>query len=203
MSATLHHIDKALANKVVAGDAAAFDEFFKCYFPKLFRFVMARVSGDSLVAEEIVQRTLCQVVETLSKYRGEASLYTWLCQISRNELSAHYRRNRLEAAHNLPLEDNPAVLAALESLSAGENRPEDARRSQEVARFVQLTLDNLPVRYATALEMKYVLGASVEEVGEQLGVGVKAAESVLSRARAAFKDGFQTLWGANLTELLG
>jgi DNA-directed RNA polymerase specialized sigma24 family protein len=35
-----------------------------------------------------------------------------------------------------------------------------------------------------------VLGLSVEEIAERLGLGPKAAESLLSRARQAFREGF-------------
>jgi len=42
--------------------------------------------------------------------------------------------------------------------------------------------------------MKYINGNSVAEIAERLGVGEKAAESVLSRARSAFRDGFRSLW---------
>ncbi|MCP5090499.1 MAG: hypothetical protein GY949_06225 [Gammaproteobacteria bacterium] len=59
---------------------------------------------------------------------------------------------------------------------------------------MKTTLEHLPAKYAIALDMKYVQGCSVAEIGEKLGVGTKAAESVLSRARAAFKDGFRSLW---------
>jgi RNA polymerase sigma-70 factor (ECF subfamily) len=57
-----------------------------------------------------------------------------------------------------------------------------------------VTLEFLPSNYATALEMKYIRGCSVAEIGERLGIGTKAAESVLTRARAAFKEGFRSLW---------
>ncbi|MGB5512046.1 MAG: sigma-70 region 4 domain-containing protein, partial [Woeseiaceae bacterium] len=59
---------------------------------------------------------------------------------------------------------------------------------------VKTTLEYLPANYATALEMKYIQGCSVAEIAARLNIGTKAAESVLSRARAAFKDGFKSLW---------
>ena len=59
---------------------------------------------------------------------------------------------------------------------------------------MRATLDYLPARYACALEMKYIRGCSVDEIGEKLNISSKAAESVLSRARAAFKEGFMSLW---------
>ena len=48
--------DMALARRVLAGEEAAFDEFFTAYFPRLYRFALARLGGNEDVSEEIVQQ---------------------------------------------------------------------------------------------------------------------------------------------------
>lgn len=186
--------DRDLARRVAAGDRKAFDAFFREYFPRLYRFTLTRIGSDESLAEEIVQRTLILAMRKMGNYRGEAMLFTWLCQICRNEMAAVYRQRGLEAERQVPLEDNPAVQAALESLSAEGATPETQHSSDELARFVRVTLEYLPAKYATALEMKYIQGCSVEEIGAELEISGKAAESVLTRARAAFKEGFRSLW---------
>jgi RNA polymerase sigma-70 factor, ECF subfamily len=185
--------DRALAKKIAGGDADAFEGFFREYFPRLYRFTLTRVNGDAELAEEVVQRAMCLVVRKLHGYRGEALLFTWLCQICRNEMAAMFRERRVAPDSEVPLEDNPAVQAALASLSLDVG-PERAQSNAELARFVRVTLEYLPTRYACALEMKYIRGCSVDEIGERLNISGKAAESVLSRARDAFREGFRSLW---------
>lgn len=186
--------DRALAGRVAGGDQNAFDEFFREYFPRLYRFTLTRVDNDAALAEEIVQRTMCIVVRTMGSYRGEALLFTWLCQICRNEMNAVFRQRGVEARSDIPLDDHPAVQAALESIMSDDFRPESIRRREEIATFVRTTLDQLPRKYAVALEMKYIYGNSVAEIARALGLGEKAAESLLTRARAAFREGFRSLW---------
>ena len=186
--------DRTLAKRVASGDEPAFEEFFREYFPRLFRFTLSRVNGDADLAEEIVQRTMCRVVQKMGSFRGEALLFTWLCQICRNEMVATYRQRGIQDSQTVPLEDHPAIRAALESISVDTDTPEINRTQEELARFVRLTLEYLPAKYATALELKYIRGCSVDEIGAQLNISTKAAESVLSRARAAFKEGFRSLW---------
>lgn len=186
--------DRSLAARVAAGDRQAFDEFFREYFPRLYRFALTRTDSDADLAEEIVQRTMCVVVRKMSSYRGEALLFTWLCQICRNEMAAVFRQHGVESPGRVSIEDHPSVQAALESIGMDEFRPEAQQRQDEIASFVRATLDYLPARYATALEMKYINGNSVAEIADELGIGEKAAESVLSRARAAFREGFKALW---------
>lgn len=187
-------LDRALARRVASGDEEAFNQFFREYFPRLFRFTMARTDGDDILAEEIVQRTMCKVVRKIGSYRGEALLFSWLCQICRNETTELYRKSGYPGRNVVPIEDNPAVRAALESMADDLAGPEKQKADDELARFVHITLEHLPVRYSTALEMKYISGMSVDEIGKTLQISTKAAESVLSRARAAFKEGFRSMW---------
>jgi RNA polymerase sigma-70 factor (ECF subfamily) len=187
-------LDRSLASRVAAGDQDAFDGFFREYFPRLYRFILSRVDNNPGLAEEIVQRTMCIVVRKMGSFRGEALLFTWLCQICRNEARAVYRKHKLEFQEDIPIEDHPAVQAALESVMSDDHRPESARRHEEISHFVTVTLEHLPTNYATALEMKYIQGNSVAEIAAKLEVGEKAAESLLSRARAAFKERFRSIW---------
>ena len=191
--------DRILTRRLLAGEEAAFEEFFQDYFPRIFRFALARLGHDEAEAEEVAQATLCQVVRKLDTYRGEAALFTWLCTFCRHEISAHLRRKQREPQRVRLIEDNPEVRAALESLLADEFvPPEEALRRKELARLVQVALDHLPPRYGDALEWKYIHGLTVKEIASILEVGPKAAESLLTRARQAFRDGFTTLASESL-----
>lgn len=186
--------DRYLARQVAGGDRPAFDAFFKEYFPRLFRFALGRVGNDPALAEEVVQRTMCIVVRKMGSYRGEALLFTWLCQICRNEMAAVYRQRGEQFRADVPIEDHPSVQAALESMYSDEHQPEAAQKQHEIAHFVKATLQHLPSNYAKALEMKYVNGNSVREISQEMGLSEKATESLLTRARKAFKKGFSSLW---------
>lgn len=186
--------DKTLTRRLLAGDQPAFEEFFNAYFPRLFRFALPRVGGDGDAAEEATQAALVKAIEKLHTYRGEAALFTWLCAICRNEIAAIHRRTFREPALTL-VEDAPEIRAALEALASDAPGPEAALRDAELARLVQVTLDSLPRNYASALEWKYMQGLAVREIGERLGLGPKAAESMLARARGAFREGFAALTG--------
>ena len=186
--------DRWLVKRLLAGDERAFEEFFAGYFPRLYRFALSRVDLDHDKAEEIVQATLSRVVTKLHTYRGEAALFTWLCTFCRHEISAYFRRERRTHQQVELIEDTPEIRAALESLGVAlEGEPEAVYHRNELARLVQVTLDHLPTRYGDALEWKYIQGWSVKEIAGRLEVSPKAAESLLTRARQAFRDGFTTL----------
>ena len=91
---------------------------------------------------------------------------------------------------SVPLaEDEPEIRAALESLRAAT--VDDSRRDRSIASrlaaFVQRVLDQLPSHYADALEWKYIDEVPVQEIASRLGLGAKAAESLLTQvARVRF-----------------
>ena len=188
------HADKALVARVLAGDDRAFDEFFHQYFDRLYRFALVRLRNEPDLAEDAVQQTLCKAIEKLRSYRGEAALFTWLCQICRNVITDSYRARDREHQHSVPFEDSEEIRAALDVLGAPDlDDPLRSALRAEAGRIVQLVLDHLPGRYGDVLEWKYVQGLSVNEIAERLHVGPKAAESLLTRARDAFREGFATL----------
>ncbi len=190
---TQHPDERVLVRQMLDGKEEAFEEFFNMYFPGLFRFALTRLRQET-AAEEVVQRALCKAVTKLSAYRGEAALFTWLCTFCRHEISAY-----LKAENHLYLTDliqeTPEIAAALDSLltAAAEDRPDQALLRKEVSQLVQLALDALPFHYSSALEWKYIEGISVKEIAGRLDLGIKAAESLLTRARQAFRDSFLTL----------
>ena len=191
------HVDLAVARRILAGDEAAFRALFDRFFPRLYRFALARLDGDHEAARDIVQQTFCRATERLGSYRGEAALYTWFYQICRNALMDYYRFTSRRARVVVPLEDQPDIRAVLETLAAPlADQPETAMWRSDVRRLVQATVDALPERYGEVLEWKYVDDEPVKSIAHRLGVSDKAAESLLMRARNAFCDAITTMAGS-------
>jgi len=178
--------DRRLVRRLRNGDEEAFDEFFERMFPRVYRFALPRVGRHEDAAEDVAQATLSQAVRRLETWRGEASLFTWICTICRHEIDAWHRAHPDHRAVEL-IEDAPEFRAALESLQAQPDVEATLAR-QEIAELVQRILDYLPTHYASVLEWKYLDDEPVREIAARLDVTEKAAESLLTRARAAFRD---------------
>jgi RNA polymerase sigma-70 factor (ECF subfamily) len=186
--------DRDLVRRMLGGEEHAFDEFFETNFDRVFRFAVRRV-GDSGAAEDIAQAAIVAAIRRLHTWRGEASLFTWLCAICRREIMAHVARTN-RAPAGWAIDDEPAAAAVLEGLSSLESSPEQTAAHEEMRQRVRLTLDYLPGRYGDVLEWKYLEGLTVNEIAARLGLSPKAVESMLTRARAAFREGFGALPGA-------
>jgi len=188
------HEDSAIVDRLLDGEETAFKAVFDSYFPRLYRFALSRVGGNSDDAVELVQLTFCKAFERLDSWRGEASLYGWMLQICRNALIDRARRVGARPQH-ISLGDGDDMLEAIvTALRAPENeQPESQAARDELLRIIQATLDYLPSHYGDVLEWKYVEGDSVIEIATRLQVAPKAAESLLTRARKAFREAIVAL----------
>lgn len=185
--------ERNLVDRMRAGEEEAFEVFAACYIPALYRFAGRRLNHDRELTKEMVQSTLCKVIEKLDSYRAEAPLLTWLCACCKNEIAAHYRRmgrrpREVEldeaSAETVPnggfLGDPPASL-------------EERLEQGEMAERVHVALDQLPPGYARAMEWRYLEDLPVTEIARRLESSYKAAESLLSRAREAFRGAYENL----------
>jgi RNA polymerase sigma-70 factor (ECF subfamily) len=208
MASLKAHDDTRLVRRLVDGEEAAFEEFFEAMYPALYRFALARLDGQREAAEDVAQTTLFRAIGKLKTYRGEASLLTWLCTFCRHEIFAYVKAHR-HIGNVVPIDDAPEIRAALESLHATETTdPHLALDRQQQASVIQRVLDQLPPHYGSVLEWKYIDELPVQEIAERLGIRLRAAESLLARARRAFRDALLTvssvltLDGDNLTRVL-
>ena len=189
------HDDLKLVARLLRGDDEAFNTFVDEYYPRLYRFAYPRMGSDVEAAQDVVQGTFEKVLPNLGSYRGEAALFSWLCSFCRFEIAAAWRKRAREGPRVELTEDSAEVRAALESLAMSETGPEDELVRKELARLVRVALDYLPPNYGKALEWKYLRGLPVREIADRLGLSAKAAESLLTRARNAFRDAFGELSG--------
>jgi RNA polymerase sigma-70 factor (ECF subfamily) len=129
-------------------------------------------------AEDVRQETLIAATAAIARYRGEVPLFAWLCGIARHKAADHLRRQ--------PEPQAPLGLPNCEPEASAAGSPEAAVMRLETRAQILETLWGLPADYRTALVWRYVDGEGVEAIAKKLGRTYKGAESVLSRARAAF-----------------
>ncbi|HVS01753.1 MAG TPA: sigma-70 family RNA polymerase sigma factor [Thermoanaerobaculia bacterium] len=187
---TRHRQDLALVARMLRGEEEAFATFTERYLPALYRFTSSRLDGDRELTRDTVQTAMTKALDKLATYRGEAPLSTWLCACCRNEILMTFRSRRT-APEQVELDDAVQPMAGFPALQAAD--PEAALIGREAAERVHMALDLLPSHYARALEWKYLDRLSVDAIAARLGVRPKAAESLLTRARRAFRACYEDL----------
>ncbi|HWH71999.1 MAG TPA: RNA polymerase sigma factor, partial [Candidatus Sulfotelmatobacter sp.] len=172
----------ALMERVTGGDESALQTLYDRYADPLFAYLYHAVDGARPEAEEIWQDTLEAAIRTLPSYRGQSRFFSWLCSIARHKLADHWRRqSRLRQHLDLMA---PEDLVRL--LDDGPLPDEIVGQRATCLRVVEV-LGQLAPDYRTALVARYADGRSVEEIARLLDRSYKATESVLSRAKEAFR----------------
>jgi RNA polymerase sigma-70 factor (ECF subfamily) len=168
--------ERGLRAAVLAGDEAAWAALYQESFAVLSAYVRWRCGGLPDAADEIVQETWLTAVRRIRRFdpaRGDFA--GWLRGIAANLLRNRVRRRRTSGrvprtARQSP---DPAV---------------ERNRAERVA----AALAALPERYEAVLRAKYLDGRSVGDIAAAGGETPKAVESLLTRARQAFRDAYGT-----------
>lgn len=178
--------DRVLLVRAERGDQAAFDRLVRRHTPRMYR-VALRITGTSADAEDVVQDAWVSAWRSLSDFRSESQVSTWLYRVVSNAALMHVRRRRPTVSLDATLAGERSGGSAWDAVSRAEVSPdpeEAAVRSEQVTAVLQAVASLEP-----AQRVPFVLheleGLSYGEVAEVLGVGVPALHSRLHRARVA------------------
>ncbi|MCP4602894.1 MAG: RNA polymerase sigma factor [Proteobacteria bacterium] len=103
--------DEALLAACAKGDTAALGALFNRHSSSVYRF-LARMSGtDNQDLDDLVQSTFIEVQLSANRFRGNASVRTWIFSIAAN-IVQHYirsekrRRGLIDAVKTLPVRED-------------------------------------------------------------------------------------------------
>lgn len=149
--------------------------------PRIYGYFYPRVGGDRALAEDLTQDTMLSAVRSPNTPEHPEEQIRWLYGIARNRLIDHYRkqgRERTIFGARLDVED-PGEQPGLPDLNL---------ESLPVRQEVITVLGALSPRYRAAIVLKYLDGLDVESVGAALFLSESATQSLLARARNAFRS---------------
>jgi RNA polymerase sigma-70 factor, ECF subfamily len=170
--------ERGLRDAVVAGDEAAWRAWYGAEYAPLEAYVLWRAGGARDLADDVLQETWLTAVRRVRRFDPAAgSFHGWLCGIAANVLRNHVRSHRRRRRRQEPLNGDLA-----------QEYPALANR--ERAERIAAALAELPDRYEIVLRMKYLDRLSVAEIAATTGETEKAVESLLTRARAAFREAY-------------
>jgi RNA polymerase sigma-70 factor (ECF subfamily) len=170
--------ERGLHAAVLDGDERAWNTLYADAFDGLYAYVRWRCSGLHDLADEIVQETWLIAVCRIRTFVPEnGSFLGWLRGIAANVIRNHLRR-RTPARGRVPVA--VTVQAA-----------DDAMQRREEAEQVARALAALPEQYEAVLRAKYLEDQSVAEIAVERGESMKAVESLLTRARQAFRENYK------------
>ena len=79
------------------------EELYRTYFDIVYRYIRS-VSQDGSLAEEVTQETFFKALEKIDQFRGDCDVRVWLCQIAKNTLYDHLKKQKKQLLGDEKLE---------------------------------------------------------------------------------------------------
>lgn len=186
-SRTAAHVraeERALCERVAAGDQAAFAKLVERYQHRVFGFC-ARMIGDRAEAEDIAQDVFLTVYRNAGEFRGDSAFSTWLFRIAKNQTlnRIKYLERRGRSARRADPEAADARIARLVDPDAAG--PDEALADRQQAEMVQAAIEELAEEHRAVVVLRDLEDLSYEEISEITGLPLGTVKSRIHRARSA------------------
>ncbi|MCA9613957.1 MAG: RNA polymerase sigma factor [Sandaracinus sp.] len=168
---------EGLAARAATGDRRAAEQLLHRLLPRVRNLVRYLVRGDTHV-DDMAQNALLAILRGLPGYRGEGAFKAWADRITVRETLAYAKRERARFAATR--EAAPDLHVVREE---GQRTDVYVKR-RDVARL----LDTLPTEQREVLVLHHVMGMSVPELAENLGVPFDTAKSRLRLATKKLRE---------------
>jgi RNA polymerase sigma-70 factor (ECF subfamily) len=166
--------DAQLLRRIGQGDEDAMAAFYREHGQVVLAQVLL-VTGERVLAEEIVQDTMLAVWRGAGSFRGESSARSWVIGIARRQTRDRLRRRRLRVVDDTFLADQPSSGPGPEATAL------DRADLAEVMGAIRL----LAASHREVLGLAFGSGLSLPEVAGVLEIPVGTVKSRLTAARAA------------------
>jgi RNA polymerase sigma-70 factor (ECF subfamily) len=158
-----------------AKDRASLELFFRAHSPYVER-VVTRLVGPTSDLPDLVQTTFIEAIQSFGRYRGEASLKTWVTRIAVHVCMHHLRAG---VRRPVPLELVPAAHEPEDPTP----RADGTLSMRQLARRLYDLMDSLSPKKRVAFLLYVIEEYSLEEVAALTGASRAATKSRIWFAR--------------------
>jgi RNA polymerase sigma-70 factor (ECF subfamily) len=177
------------------GNRDAWLALYDLYAEKVWRNVARLMGSDSASVADIMQETFLAAARSASNFNPRrGSLWVWLWTIAKRQVALHYRKCQQRSALVQARMWWMSLNGQKEDWLRGDERPPaEVLESDELAELVRSAIEELPAEYQVLLMAKYVDGAAIDQIADQVKGSRMAVRSKLARARKAFREAFKRL----------
>lgn len=177
--------EKALIAALKLGNEAAFKRFFDTYSSLVFNVSLSflPIKED---AEEILQDVFVEAYKSIEKFRGDASLKTWVYRIAIMKSLERIRYNKRKKRW-----------AIFVSLDIEISEPSTDVEDNSKAKVLRQQMETLSEKQKTAFTLHHIEGLSYFEVSNIMDTSLSSVESLIFRAKANLKKNITIYYQKN------
>ncbi len=175
--------DMEIVRRVQSGDVAAFDRLILKYRERVYGIVYNMTSNREDAAD-LTQDAFIKAFQSIHRFGGQSSFFTWLYRIAVNSTLSHLRKTRLRSFFSLERvnSDEPVsreIIAALTD-KTGVDRDTFVRELQEK---VNDAMQKLSTKHRTVVTLFEIDGLSHQDIAEVMNCSVGTVRSRLHYAK--------------------
>lgn len=165
--------DRELVERFQAGDQSGFEDLYRRYYGRLYRFCLKRTT-DPHIAEEVTQESFVRAFRALDHFGGERRFYPWLSVIAARICIDNYRRS--------------GTVEVAGDIDAGSTDGGVERVVDEVdVELLRRALSRLSPRHREVLRLREEERWSYDHIASHLDITLGSVEALLWRARRALR----------------
>lgn len=179
--------DSELVTLAAGGDTAAFENIMRRHNRLLYRTARS-ILWDDVEAEDVLQEAYFRAWKSLSTFRAEARLSTWLTRIVINEALGRLRKR---SGKVIPMDATIALdeVGDVEPGDDAERGPELTAMRDELRSLIEKRIDLLPDAFRTVFVLRAIEELTVEETAAALDIPEATVRSRFFRARGLLREG--------------
>lgn len=186
--------DEELIRELQDGSRTAFDELVDRFSAPLLNFI-ARMIGDYVIAEDLLQETFIRLWTKKNSYREIAKFSTWLYTVAGNLAKSELRRRRFRRM--LPLSSGSSGFGEDDDrtfdLPDPASDPEKDHERRNIQRRVEEEISKLPVVFKEIVILRDIQELSYEEISIILKIPLGTVKSRVNRARQRLQENLKDL----------
>jgi RNA polymerase sigma-70 factor, ECF subfamily len=180
------NVEDQFLERLRRGEAAAFEQLVTERSGDIYA-MLYRLTADAEEARDLTQETFLRAFQSISRFRGDADLKTWIYRIAINQARNRWRwwrRRRRDVTVSLDGDGGPnerPLIAGLRNEDAPD--PEQTTLAHERKEHLREALSELRRSYREAVILRDVQGFSYEEIARTLEISIGTVKSRISRGR--------------------
>jgi len=186
--------EQEFINQLKQGKQAAFGKLIEAYQQKVFSTCISFVPNKE-DAEDIAQEVFLEVFKSISNFKGEAKLSTWIFRIATNKCLEFIRRKQTKKrfAFMQTILGNEISIDKTNYFTEF-NHPGILLENKEKSAIIFKAIDTLPESQRVVFTLAKIDGKSYQEIVEITGKSLSSVESVLFRAKKGLQEKLENFY---------
>lgn len=183
--------DWVVVQQVQQGDVAAFDRLIMKYRERVYG-VVYNMTSNREDAADLTQDVFIKAFQSINRFAGQSSFFTWLYRIAVNSTLTHLRKAKLRTFFSFEKindEDKSADIINLLTDKRGADRELFVKELQEK---LNEAMQKLSIKHRTVVTLFEIDGLSHEEIADIMNCSVGTVRSRLHYAKQLLQSELQS-----------